>query len=822
MERITQFVDVILPVAVPNLYTYRVPIELNEMIRPGQRVVVQFGRRKRYSALVRNVHQTAPKVYQAKYIESLLDERPIVTEHQMRFWEWLSTYYMCHIGEVLLAALPSAFKLASESRVVLNPDYDGNNTKLDDKEFLITDALELRNVLSLIEISEILDQKTVYPIVKRLIEKRVVLIEEELKERYRPKVEDYVMLTPEMESEEQLKTAFDVLERAPKQLALLMKYIELSQRYSSTPLEVRKLDLQKQTETTASTVNQLVKKGIFQVYSKEIGRLTDFDGRVEGPRSLSDDQQQCYDTINASFETKDVALLHGVTGSGKTEVYVRLIQDVLAQGGKVLYLLPEIALTTQIIQRLRNRLGDRVGIYHSRFNSNERVEIWNQVLNDQKYDVLLGARSSIFLPFSQLNLIIVDEEHENSFKQFDPAPRYHARDAAVVLAKQHGAKVLLGSATPSIESFWNAKQGRYGFAELTKRFGGLKLPEVLCADIKEETRKKKMSEHFSSFLLTKMKIALEQGEQIILFQNRRGYTPQWSCEDCGWVPHCRSCDVSLTYHKYQHRLSCHYCGYNIAPPKTCEACGSEKLKMIGFGTEKIEEDLIRFLPDARVARLDLDTTRSKHAYQNILSAFEHREVDILVGTQMVTKGLDFDNVSLVGILNADNLLNFPDFRAFERSYQLMSQVSGRAGRKHKRGEVVIQTWNPNHWIIQKVMYSDYIAMYDQELLERKNFQYPPFYRLIQITVRHRDKQVVQDGAHFLVKELRKQLGGWVLGPEFPAVARIRNYYLMNILIKFDRKASPQKVKDYIRDCIVTVKQHRDFKSVLMKADVDPQ
>lgn len=820
-DRITKFVDVILPVAVPNLYTYRVPVELNDLVFAGQRVIVEFGRRKRYSAIVRVVHETAPSAYQAKYVEGILDEAPIIVEEQFQLWKWIADYYMCTIGEVMAAALPSALKLASETRIVMNPDFDRNYDALSDKEFLITEALEVRDILSLMDISEILEQKTVYPMVKSLLEKRVVLIEEELKERYKPKIESYIRLSEEYQDEEKLKSAFDLLSRAPKQLELLMRYIETSKRYSPVPVEVRKTELQKLTETTASQTNQLVKKGIFEIYEKEIGRLEKIEANLEAFKPLSDDQESALKTIRKSFLEKDVCLLHGVTGSGKTEVYVKQIQATIDRGGKVLYLLPEIALTTQIINRLRKYFGDRIGVYHSKFNANERVEIWNNVLAGTGYDIILGARSALFLPFRNLDLIVVDEEHENSFKQYDPAPRYHARDASIMLANITGAKVLLGSATPAIESYWNAGQGRYGLAELTKRYGGLKLPEVLCADIKEEHRKKKMSSHFSSFLMGHMQAALENGEQIILFQNRRGYTPQWSCEDCGLVPQCTRCDVSLTYHKYQRKLSCHYCGYSIHPPNKCEGCGSHKLNMIGFGTEKIEEDLAKFLPDARVARMDLDTTRSKYAYQNLLASFENREIDILVGTQMVTKGLDFDNVSLVGVMNADQMLNFPDFRAFERSYQLMAQVSGRAGRKHKRGKVIIQTWNPNHWIIRKVIENDYHGMYNQELLERRNFHYPPFYRLIQITVKHRDKTIVEQGARRLVELLQDQLGGWVLGPEFPSISRIRNFYLMNILIKFDRKASPRKIKEYIDLCIIEIKKDSAFKSCIVRKDVDP-
>ncbi len=813
--------DLILPVAVPNLYTYRVPVELTGFVITGQRVIVEFGKRKRYSAIVRKVHEVAPKAYQAKYIEAILDPLPIVTEDQFKFWEWIATYYMCTIGEVMLAALPSALKLASETRIVSNPDFNRDYQQLTDSEYLIVEAIEIRNVLSLLEISEILDQKTVYPIVKSLLDKKAVLVEEELINKYKPKIDKYVRLTAAYTSEESLKNVFQELDRAPKQLELLMHFISLSKMYSNSPLEVKKTAFQKAAGATSAQTAQLVKKGIIEVYEKEIGRIESYDGSLTPFNELSSQQARALKEIDHALESKQVCLLHGVTSSGKTNVYVEKIKETIAAGGKVLYLLPEIALTTQIINRLKKYFGNSIGVYHSKFNANERVEIWNNVLSGKGYDIIIGARSALFLPFKNLDLVIVDEEHENSFKQYDPNPRYHARDASIVLANISDAKVVLGSATPSIETYWSATQGRFGHVTMSKRFGGIQLPEIFCADIQEERRKKKIKGVFTTFLMNAMETALDNGEQIILFQNRRGYAPQWSCDDCGLVPQCTRCDVSLTYHKFQKRLNCHYCGYSINPPRKCDACGSQKLTMIGFGTEKIEEDLALQFPKAKIARMDLDTTRSKSAYQKLLAGFENREIDILVGTQMVTKGLDFDNVALVGVLNADQMLGFPDFRAFERAYQLMAQVSGRAGRKRKRGKVIIQTRNPNHWIIQKVMSNDYEAMYHQELLERKNFNYPPFYRLIQLTVKHRDKNLSEDGARELVKLLQVELKGWVLGPEFPSIARIRNFYLMNALIKFDRNASPVKIKRYVNDCIGQLKQNKTFKSCIVKVDIDP-
>ena len=796
-------------------------MDLNDLVVPGQRVVVEFGRRKRYSALVRRVHEKAPEAYQAKYIESVLDESEIVTESQFQFWEWLADYYLCTIGEVMVSALPASFKLASETKLISNPDFDRNYDRLSDKEFLVVEALEIQMVLSLMDVSELLDQKTVYPIVKSLLEKKAVLIEEELKERYQPKIDSFVKLSAEYSNEEKLQIAFDELQRAPKQLELLMRYVELSNLFGNSKREVRKVNLQKSSNANSSQVNQLVKKGILEIYQKEVGRLQLDELETNSLLNLNEEQENALNTINKILDEKRVCLLHGVTGSGKTEVYVRKIKEVIEQGGKALYLVPEIALTTQLIHRLKRYFGNRVGVYHSKFNAQERVEIWNKVLKGEGYDVVIGARSALFLPFQKLDLIIVDEEHENSFKQFDPAPRYNARDASMMLAGITNSKVILGTATPSIETYWNANNQNYGLVELKNRFGGLQLPEVFCANIKEEKRKKTMNGNFTSFLLSSIREALDQGEQIILFQNRRGYAPQCSCEECGWVPQCTRCDVSLTYHKYDNRLSCHYCGYSVQPFRVCEGCGSHKLQMMGFGTEQIEEELNTLLNGARIRRMDLDTTRNKNAYQNLLQSFEDREIDILVGTQMVTKGLDFDNVSLVGILNADQMLNFPDFRAFERSYQLMAQVSGRAGRRQKRGKVIVQTWNPNHWIIQKVMANDFTGMYKQELLERRNFNYPPFYRLILLTVKNKDKALADSGAKELTKLLQTRLKGWVLGPEYPAISRVRNYYLLNILIKFDRNASPGKIKRYVTDCIIDFKQNKEFKTCVVRIDVDP-
>ncbi len=842
MSRTTYFVDVILPLAVPNLYTYRVPFELNDAIAIGQRVVVQFGRGKLYSALVRTIHENPPKQYAAKYIDSILDEHPIVHAKQFELWDWMSQYYMCNIGDVMVAALPGGLRLASETKIVLSLEYSKKiadvNLKISDKEVLIIDALEVKNVLTLQDISQIIEQKTVYPIIKSLIEKGIVLIQEELKEKFRPKIETYVRITDQADNEDNLKIIFDTLERkAHKQLDVVMAYVTLSKRYSKERVEVKKSDIMKMIEGAEAALKSLVKKNIFELYDREVGRLANYDSENK-ISALNEIQQQVLNSIKKQFfgkdpeestsdiaQTKDVVLLHGVTSSGKTEIYVKLIEEALAKGKQVLYLLPEIALTTQIINRLRKYFGDTVGVYHSKFNENERVEIWNDVLNSRsensKFQIILGARSALFLPFSNLGLVIVDEEHDTSYKQYNPAPRYNARDGAIYLSHIHKAKTLLGSATPCLESYFNAQERKYGFAEITQRFGGVQMPEIEIADVKEATRKKQMKSHFSPLLLDTVTLALEKKEQVILFQNRRGFAPQLECNMCAWVPQCSNCDVSLTYHKVSNQLRCHYCGYSIKPPSKCAACGDTDLKMKGFGTEKIEEELNIFYPRAKIARMDLDTTRSKFAHQHIIQDFEEGNIDILVGTQMVTKGLDFDNVSMVGILNADSMLNFPDFRSFERSYQLMAQVSGRAGRKNKRGKVIIQTQNPEHSIIQEVIANDYLSMYTNQLIDRKEFNYPPYFRLIEITVIHKDVNMVNVAAKYLADALKHHFSKRVLGPEFPIISRIRNLYHKNILLKIERDASVNQVKKIVSELLIKFKSNADYKSVRIQIDVDP-
>ncbi|MCD4745344.1 MAG: primosomal protein N' [Bacteroidales bacterium] len=827
----TLFADVLLPLPVSGLFTYRVPYDMNDSIIVGQRVVVQFGKKKIYTAIVTKIHQNPPANNYVKYISSILDIQPLVNHIQLKFWDWISEYYMCTKGEVMNVALPSALKLASESKIVLNPDFNDNFDLLNEKEYLIAEALSIQKTLTITEVAEIVDQKKIIHLIKTLIEKGVVLVEEELKERYKPKIETYVRLTEKYNDEDNLKEAFKILEKkAYKQLELLMSYITLSNNFSNKLLEVKRPQLLKSINASSAQLNSLIKKGILETYEKISSRLEQYNASLKVENiQLNEFQSKAYQEIKKAFQEKDVVLFHGVTSSGKTEIYIKLIKETIDQGKQVLYLLPEIALTTQIINRLKKYFGENINVYHSKYNENERVEIWNKVLKRsinnelQKSDfqIILGPRSSLFLPFNNLGLIIVDEEHDSSYKQYDPAPRYNARDSAIYLASMHKAKTILGSATPSIESYFNAKSGKYALVELNKRYGGIQMPEILVVDLKKESRQKTMKSHFSSFLLKHIEEALKNNEQVILFQNRRGFSLRLECDICNYMPECKNCDVTLIYHKHINQLRCHYCGYSTRIPERCPACGSTNIIMKGFGTEKVEEELAILLPEARISRMDLDTTRSKNAYQKIINDFEEKRIDILVGTQMVTKGLDFDNVSIVGVLNADNMINFPDFRSFERSFQLMAQVSGRAGRKNKRGKVIIQAFNPYHSVIRYVIDNDYSSMFQTQIAERKNFKYPPFYRLIQLKLKHKDYKLLNNAAGDLAKQLRGKFGNRILGPEYPIVSRIKNQYLKHILIKLERNISLSSMKLELKKQIDIFYTEQNYKSVRVLIDVDP-
>jgi primosomal protein N' (replication factor Y) (superfamily II helicase) len=824
MSRETRFVSVILPLALPKVLTYRVPHEWNDAVRIGVRVVVPLGAKKVLTGIVSSIQNQAPEGYQAKYIEHILDEAPIVHTHQLKFWEWMADYYKCSVGEVMNAALPSGLKLSSETVIVANNEFTDVDS-LSDKEFKIVAALGSREQMSLTEVSELLKVKFAQPVLRKLIERGVVFAVEELKERFKPKTTDFLHLGLDLDNDDALKALFDTLEKrqAVRQTDALMSFLVMADYDKGARKPVERLALQKQADAPAAVIMNMVQKGIFTLETRETGRLGQHLIATEASHPLSELQANAKQTIVSAFEQKEVVLLHGITSSGKTEVYISLIEDELAKGNQVLFLLPEIALTTQIITRLRAFFGRRIGVYHSGYSEHERTEVWNKVLSDipGEYDVILGARSALFLPFTRLGLIIIDEEHEHSFKQYEPAPRYHARDAAIVLARPFNAKVLLGSATPAIESYYNAKTGKYGLAEMLERYGGLPLPEVVIADLRAETKAKTLSGSFSDQLLREIKQAVDQKEQVILFQNRRGYSPLWQCQHCGWTPMCTRCDVSMTYHKAPHLLKCHYCGYHADPPQACHACGSTELRMLGFGTEKIEEEIAQLVPDIRVQRMDLDTTRSKTGYQQIIHEFEEGNIDVLVGTQMVTKGLDFDRVSLVGVLNADKMMRFPDFRSIERSFQVIMQVAGRAGRRQKRGKVVIQTFQPEHWLFELIKSADYTRLYEHEVNVRGHFGYPPFVRLMRITFRHKDDQVVQAACAKWNTFIKPLLGHRLLGPERPVIPRINTYYLWEFIVKLERNHDLSSYKDQVASSLKQLTAEAGFKTLRITVDVDP-
>ncbi len=823
MNETHRYVDVTLPLPLNRAFTYELPPSLQGKVEPGQRVVVPFGSSKLYSALIRRTHSNTPEAYTPKRVETLLDNTPVVLPTQFRLWDWISEYYMATPGEVMNAALPGSLKLSSETRVVRYRDHEPDPGELTDEEYLILEALDHQEVLSLKDIEGILDKKTIQPVIQGLIQKRAILLEETIQEKYKPRRETYVRLTPWAEKEENLSATFDALEKAPKQQSLLMAYIQKRGEQNEKAPWIRQSAILTRARATHDVVKALSDKGILETEKMEVGRQKEAEQTEGGDKELTPVQTEALEGIRAEWKTHSTVLLQGVTSSGKTELYIKLIRERIEAGEQVLYLLPEIALTTQMIGRLRHRFGDRIAVYHSRFSDNERTEVWERLQNPDKtpYDVILGARSALFLPFTNLGLVIVDEEHEHSFKQFDPAPRYHARDTAIMLAHIHGAKTLLGTATPSVESYYNAMKGKYGFVPLKERFRGIKMPAIECIDLRTEHKKRKMRSLFSSRLLDGIRQTLANDEQVILFQNRRGYSPLLHCQDCGWIPECKNCDISLNYHKSRNSLNCHYCGYVRKPPSVCEACGSSAVKMLGFGTEKVEEELKWLLPDARIARMDLDTTRKKHAFQQMINDLEDGSIDILVGTQMVTKGLDFENIGLVGILSADLMLSFPDLRASERSYQLMAQVAGRTGRKKRQGQVMIQTFQPEHQVIRHVVKGETDAMLRGELKERRKFHYPPFYRLVRLTLKHRSREKVNIWGKELSTILRKTLGDRVLGPVFPPVSRVRNKYRKQLLVKLERGLDLKKAKQTLHQGIGELNKDKEGKKVTVVVDVDP-
>tara|TARA_R110002050_G_scaffold100580_2_gene208256 strand:+ start:41882 stop:44338 length:2457 start_codon:yes stop_codon:yes gene_type:complete len=813
------FINVILPIPLEKLFTYSITNEEAKFVQPGMRVAVPFGKSKIYSALVCEVHQTPPLAYEAKDIHQLLDETPLVTEIQLKHWFWIADYYMCSIGEVFRSAVPSAFLLESETLILCNTKFQPEESELLDDEFLVFEALQHQSILRVHEISAILDKKNILPVLNRLLDKNVIILKEEVYEQYKPKMVRYVRMSKAYSTEEKLEELLNSLTRAPKQSVVVLSLFQL-QATSKKPIKVSELETT--SNSSSAVIKALIDKNILEEYFVQTDRVNYANEEENSDlKSLNEYQKEALLSIEENFKNNKPTLLHGVTSSGKTEVYVKLIEDCIRNKQQALYLLPEIALTTQLISRLQEYFGEKVAVYHSKYSVQERVEVWNNVLaNKPKAQIVIGARSALFMPFKSLGLVIVDEEHESSFKQYDPAPRYHARDAAIVLGSLHGANILLGSATPSVESFYNVQIGKYGYAGIQRRFGNVLMPDIELVDIKEQTRKKRMKGHFSERLLEEITTTLDNGEQIILFQNRRGYAPIVECTTCGHSPQCPNCDVSLTYHQFKKQLRCHYCSYHIALPLACEACGSSTLDTKGFGTEQVEQELQDLFPEAKVGRMDLDTTRGKYGYEKIINAFEQQELDVLVGTQMLTKGLDFRNVNLVGIMNADTLLNFPDFRAHERSFQLLTQVSGRAGRTKKRGKVIIQSYNPYHQILKQVSTEDYDGMFKEQLYEREQHKYPPINRIIKITFKHKDYNKLNEAAEWFTVGLRNSFGIHVLGPEYPPVARIRNQYLKHVLIKIPNGQSLVKTKNSIKRIEKSFNAISQYTSVRIIYNVD--
>lgn len=813
------FINLVLPIPLERNFTYSVTPQEAALLKPGMRVSVPFGKSKIYTGIVLNVHTIAPEVYEAKEIHQILDDAPIATEIQLKHWQWIADYYMCTLGEVVRSALPSAFLLESETLVLRNMEAEVDEEDLKDDEFLVYEALQHQSVLKVHEVAAIVDRKNVLPILNRLLEKNVIKLKEEVFEQYKPKLVKYIRLGMSYMSDDALETLLESLTRAPKQSQVVLALFQLQ---AITKKPIATAELEQASNSSKAVIKSLVQKEILEEYSIRVDRV-DFDGsqEVSNAKELNEYQELALKDIQNAFDDNKVTLLKGVTSSGKTEVYVKLIEECLEQKKQVLYLLPEIALTTQLISRLQEYFGEKIAIYHSKYNVQERVEVWNNVLlAKHKAQIVIGARSALFLPFLDLGLLLVDEEHESSFKQFDPAPRYHARDAAIVLGSLHASKILLGSATPSVETYHNVKMGKYGYAEITRRYGNVLMPDMELVDIKEAQRKRRMKGHFSERLLEEMNDALEAGEQIILFQNRRGYAPVLECLTCGHTPQCPNCDVSLTYHQFRKQLRCHYCGHHSALPESCFACGSADLDTKGFGTQQVEQEVIKLFPKAKVDRMDLDTTRGKHAYEKIITRFEQQELDILIGTQMLTKGLDFRNVSLVGVMNADSLLNFPDYRAHERSFQLLTQVAGRAGRTKKRGKVIIQTYNPYHQILKQVTTGEYDQMFAEQVYEREQFKYPPANRIIKITFKHKNYNVLNEAADWFCSALKTNFGGNVLGPEYPPVARIRNQYLKHVLVKMDKKESAVRTKQNIKRIEKSFNAIAMYRSVRVIYNVD--
>lgn len=821
-----KYVDVLLPLAMKGTLTYGVPSHLQSLLKVGARVVVPLGKRKIYTGIAVRLHSTAPQEdIQIKDILDIEDVQPIVYLHQLKFWKWISDYYLCTAGEVMKAALPSGLKLESETTITRNDDFDGDT--LDEKEWEIWQALKDKS-LRIADLQKSV-KGNILRIVSGMAEKEAVLVDEILTRNFKPKTIPYVRLTEAYFDEQRLNRFFGTLKRSQKQESTLLAYLDMSECAAALTLhnrsllkDVSKKQLLSHPNASDTALKGLKDKGVLEIYDVETERFkTQVQVEGIGQRALDEEQQRAYNEILNAWDNRDVCLLHGVTSSGKTEIYIHLIEQALASGKQVLYLLPEIALTTQITTRLGRIFGDKMGVYHSKFPNTERVEVWRRQISDHPFPIILGVRSSLFLPFDNLGLIIVDEEHETSYKQQDPAPRYNARDAAIVLAMSHGAKVLLGTATPSLESYHNARSGKYGLVELTKRHGDVLMPEIIIEDVKELRRKKLMKTPFAPRLIDEVRSAIANKQQVILFQNRRGYSPVLECRTCGWTPRCQACDVSLTYHQSIGKLICHYCGASYDIPMACPNCNDTELRDMGYGTEKIEAAVKACFPEARTARMDLDTTRGRTAYERIINDFQHGKTDILIGTQMVTKGLDFDRVSVVGILNADQSLNVPDFRAHERTFQMMSQVAGRAGRRGKRGLVILQTRQPDEPVITQVKENNYQALFENQMEEREFFHYPPIYHIINIYLKHRDEHVVAEAAKQLASMLQPYFSGDILGPDRPAVARVQRLYIRKIMVKIAPNLNTRSVRRTLLAARDNLLVYDYYKTVNVYFDADP-
>ena len=815
------YADVILPLAIPLLYTYAVPENL--AVSVGSRVVVQLGKRKMYTAIVHSLHSNKPEKYETKNIDSVLDAHPIVTEKQLQLWDWIAAYYMCTRGDVMKAALPAGLKLESEAMLYANPAFTEIDT-LTDKEELIFTTISENSSITINDLQKLFSNENTTAAIQRLLQKGIILTGEKLLQGYTPKIEIRYRL-PQVEHVETLvNTAFENLAKAPKQQSAFLAFLDVYMKSKNPNFSISRKELLSTGATNTHIVSELVKKGFLEEFDSSRSRIEIENAQTHAAKQLNEAQARALQQITASFETHKVCLLHGVTASGKTEVYIHLIQHIVAQGKQVLYLLPEIALTSQIIVRLRKVFGNKVGVYHSKFSDNERVEVWQNLLagNENSYSIVLGARSAVFLPFHNLGLVIVDEEHETSFKQYDPAPRYNARDTAIMLAQMFKAPTLLGTATPSVETYYNVQQKKYALVELTERYSQVQLPCIEIIDLQTARKQKRMYDAlFSKQLIEKIDELLREKQQVILFQNRRGFAPYTECTACGHIPKCKHCDVTLTYHKGTNSLRCHYCGFSQKHHATCRACGSPAVEHFGFGTEKIEDSLHEIFPDKRIKRMDLDSTRGKNSYNEIIDAFEQREIDILVGTQMITKGLDFDNVGLVGILQADSLLNMPDFRSFERAYQIITQVAGRAGRAQKQGVVYIQSYNIKHDVLTAVQQHNFHDFMQQQMSERQKFLYPPFVRLLRISVKHKDQHTAETAAKHVAAMLQKLQGITVMGPEYPLIARLQTLYIQEILIKIPRSQSFEQVRSIVTQAIQAVASQPHYKTVQFICNTDP-